>query len=137
MIKTSMNNARSQLKCVQYACRTRMRKMRNIPVCPRTVYLAPGSWSRASVIRTMKMPLFLVACLLSAAAVQSFAAQDAAMEAQEGDIEHWIEYYKKERGRSNETVTEEMAPPQTDTRDAGNKERDTPSTQSTTPQSGD
>ncbi len=55
--------------------------------------------------------LIHTACALAATCV---SAQDAAIEAQEGDIEHWIEYYKKERGRSNEPVTEESEVPQTD-----------------------
>lgn len=54
----------------------------------------------------------LLAFLLGIAAVDpSFAARDAAVEVQEGNVEHWIEYYKKERGVSNETVTKEPAEP--------------------------
>ena len=85
----------------------------------------------------MKMALVLVAYLLSATAVQSFAARDAALEAQEGDIEHWIEYYKKERGRSNETVTDEAAAPEIDNRDSTDAEAGAPSAQTPTPQSAD
>ena len=43
--------------------------------------------------------------LVSTTAVPLVAAQDAAVEVKEGDVKHWIEYYKKERGFSNETVT--------------------------------
>ena len=45
--------------------------------------------------------------MLSVMAAPLVAAQDAAIEIKEGDVEHWIEYYKKERGLSNEPVTQE------------------------------
>jgi hypothetical protein len=38
----------------------------------------------------------------------TFAA-DAAVEAQEGDVEHWIEYYEKERARNNAPVKSQEA----------------------------
>ena len=74
-------------------------------------------------------------CLLSLKATLSFAANDAAVEAKEGDIEHWIEYYKKERGSSNETVTAEPGGPDNqpaDTIDAApvNDQKQKPATQS-------
>ncbi len=47
----------------------------------------------------------LLVFVLSVAPGFSFAAQDAAIEAQEGSVEHWIEYYKKERGNRDDTVT--------------------------------
>lgn len=43
--------------------------------------------------------------------VPLFANQDAAVEIQEGDVRHWIEYYKKERGISNEAASEDKEAP--------------------------
>lgn len=60
-------------------------------------------------MRSLSCPLVF---LFGIAAVgPSFAAQDAAVEVQEGNVEHWIEYYKKERDGSNRTVTKEPAEP--------------------------
>ena len=58
--------------------------------------------------------------VLSFAADGSLAARDAAVEAQEGNVDHWIEYYRKERGGSNEPVTKEPseAAPQPSATDA-------------------
>ncbi len=67
----------------------------------------------------MKSIECLVVLWLSIAPAWTFAAQDAAIEAQEGDIEHWIEYYKKERGGSNETVTTESPAPAAEASGAG------------------
>jgi len=49
--------------------------------------------------------LFSLFCLHSSS---TFAA-DAAVEAQEGDVEHWIEYYEKERARNNAPVKSQEA----------------------------
>ncbi len=72
-----------------------------------------GNFSELPSTVLMKAFPFLLAVLLNVTPGVCFAAQDAAIEAQEGDIEHWIEYYKKERGGSNETVTTESPAPAT------------------------
>ena len=61
------------------------------------------------------------------------AAQDAATEVMEGDVRHWIEYYKKERGLSNGTVTEDKATPEAAPEEAGDGGTDAPATQPATP----
>lgn len=48
----------------------------------------------------------------------SVFAADAAVEAQEGDVEHWIEYYEKERARYNEPVSAPETAPETEERTA-------------------
>jgi hypothetical protein len=59
--------------------------------------------------------LFSLFCLYGSSA---FAA-DAAIEAQEGDVEHWIEYYEKERARNNAPVkSQEEAPGITERNDS-------------------
>jgi hypothetical protein len=68
----------------------------------------------------MKLLRFGLTCyVLSLTPACSFAANDAAVEAQEGDINHWIEYYKKQRDESNETVTTEPVAPGTEPSGAG------------------
>jgi hypothetical protein len=70
-------------------------------------------------------PRLLMFVLTLASALAS-AAQDAAVEAQEGNVEHWIEYYKKERDGGNETVTKEPTrptPQSTDGNDAAPDDR--------------
>ena len=66
--------------------------------------------------------------LLSAAAAPSLTAQDAATEAKEGDVEHWIEYYKKERGLSIETVTDDKETPEAAPQEAADSGGDASST---------
>ncbi|UCH48206.1 MAG: hypothetical protein JSU95_19670 [Betaproteobacteria bacterium] len=83
----------------------------------------------------MKWICLYLALLGSAMAAPLFAAQDAAIEAKEGDVEHWIEYYKKERGLSNETVTEDKVMPEVAPRDAGDSGVSTSPTRPATPDS--
>lgn len=71
--------------------------------------------------------------LVSAMAVPFVAAQDAAIEIKEGDVEHWIEYYKKERGLSDETVTQKKDAPKAVPQEAGQSEGSASSTQPATP----
>ena len=40
----------------------------------------------------------IAAALLACAAGQSIAERDAAVKVQEGSVDHWIEYYKQQRG---------------------------------------
>ena len=47
------------------------------------------------------------------------AAQDAAIEVQEGDVDHWIEYYKKERGLGDETDTDDKDVPKASPHETG------------------
>ena len=65
----------------------------------------PDSLAERSLMFLARPFPFLLAVLLSVMPGFSLAAEDAAIEVQEGDIKHWIEYYKKERGGSNEMVT--------------------------------
>ncbi len=60
----------------------------------------------------------LLLCLIGALAVPSLCAGDAAIEAQEGDVEHWIEYYKKERGTLEEPADPARDIPQSEVQDA-------------------
>jgi hypothetical protein len=46
----------------------------------------------------MKALLYCCVCVQAMGTSLSHAVDDAAIEAQEGSIDHWIEYYKKERG---------------------------------------
>ena len=74
--------------------------------------------------------LVVLVCAMAAPLV---AAQDAAIEAKEGDVEHWIEYYKKERGLSNEIVTQEQGTQQSAPQGASESEGSGVSTQPATP----
>ena len=67
----------------------------------------------------MKLYFVFVVSLLGTMPVQCFPAQDAAVEAREGEIDHWIEYYRKQRSQSDETVTENAAPRKTESPDSG------------------
>ncbi len=71
--------------------------------------------------------------LASAMAVPFVAAQDAAIEIKEGDVEHWIEYYKRERGLGDETVTQKKDPPKALPQEAGQSEGRASSTRPATP----
>lgn len=77
---------------------------------------------------TMKRICVYLAFLVSAVAAPALTAQDAAVEAKEGDVEHWIEYYKKERGLSIETVTDDKSAPEAAPQEAGDKEHEASST---------
>ena len=66
----------------------------------------------------MKRICVILSWLFAVTAASPSIARDAAIEAQEGDIDHWIEYYQKERGehyeKQNEpsaTGEEQTAPP--------------------------
>ena len=64
----------------------------------------------------MRRSLFFCIGMQVALTSVLYAAEDAAVEAKEGDIEHWIEYYKKERGTvSPPAVTDEPRATQSDT----------------------
>ena len=67
----------------------------------------------------MKRICVYLVFLVSAAAAPSLTAQDAATEAKEGDVEHWIEYYKKERGLSIETPADDKSAPEAAPQEAG------------------
>ena len=72
----------------------------------------------------IRICVFLILFVGNTSVAPLFANQDAAVEIQEGDVRHWIEYYKKERGISNEAAAEEEgtakpAPPATEENRAG------------------
>ena len=67
----------------------------------------------------MKRICVYLVFLVSVAAASSLTAPDAATEVKEGDVEHWIEYYKKERGLSIETVTDEEGTSEAASQEAG------------------
>ena len=81
----------------------------------------------------MKRICVYLVFLVSAAAAPSVTAQDAAVEAKEGDVEHWIEYYKKERGLSIETVKDDKSAPEAEPEEAGDKGREASSTRPDSP----
>jgi hypothetical protein len=85
---------------------------------------------------TVKRIYFCLIVFVSTVATALFAAQDAAIEVQEGDIEHWIEYYKKERGVSSETAPEEDSIPKVEPLEAARPEPSAPRAE-TKPQSRD
>jgi hypothetical protein len=85
----------------------------------------------------MKRICVYLVFLVSAAAAPSLTAQDAATEAKEGDVEHWIEYYKKERGLSIETVTDEEGTPEAASQEAGDGEHGASSTRPDAPDPAD
>jgi len=114
-----------------------MRKSRNVVARGQPHDSTERARLRRPLIRIMKMIPVLLMSLVSATCVQSFAAQDAATEAQEGAIDHWIEYYTKQRAIGNETVTEQAVPRETEPSDAGTAQSGTHATQPPDPRSDD
>lgn len=66
-------------------------------------------WKPLTLLRSVCVMkrVHILMVLFSSIAAPVVVAQDAATEVQEGNVEQWIEYYKKERGLSNEIVTQE------------------------------
>ena len=86
--------------------------------------MSESSRTMLSFLETMKRIHVYLIFLVSVTVAPSLAAEDAAIEAKEGDVEHWIEYYKKERGLGNEAVTEKKSAPKAapkETSDSGAK----------------
>ena len=71
----------------------------------------------------MKFRVVVFFCALGFWPVTPVAAADAAVEAQEGDVEHWIEYYKKERGYDDEAGASEDNSSKAGSRNDSNPDR--------------
>lgn len=95
--------------------------------------MSESSRAMLSFLGTMKRIHVYLIFLVSVTAAPSLAAEDAAIEAKEGDVEHWIEYYKKERGLSIETVTDKKGTPETVPQEAGDRGGGASSTRPDTP----
>lgn len=86
---------------------------------------------------TLKAIVVVSIWLFSAATADCVASEDAATQVQEGDVRHWIEYYEKERARSNDTVTRDTGDPKAESANAADEEVDPPAAQAQPPESTD